>query len=78
MTGVTIKTTLANKVLLAACCAAWLALLPACKQEGPLERAGEEIDEAARTVKNGKESTSDKLDDAADEVRDAVKSDKKK
>ena len=76
MTVTTTKPAL-NKFFLAACCAMWLALLPACKQQGPLERAGEEVDEAARTVKNGKESTADKLDDAADEVRDAVKSDKK-
>lgn len=45
-----------------------------CKEQGPLERAGEEVDEAVDTLKNGgKESTATKLDDAADEIRDGVK-----
>jgi hypothetical protein len=44
-----------------------------CKEKGPLEQAGEELDEAANTIKNGKESTASKIDDAADDVRDGVK-----
>ena len=43
-----------------------------CSEPGPFEQAGEEIDEAADTLKNGKESAATKLDDAADEVRDGV------
>lgn len=47
--------------------------LAACEKKGPLEQAGEEIDEAVDTVKNGgEESTANKLDDAADDVREGV------
>lgn len=42
----------------------------ACEKQGPLERAGEEVDEAVDTVKNGgKESTATKADDAMDDLR---------
>jgi len=53
----------------------WYALcLMGCKEQGPLERAGEEIDEAADTIKNGgKESTATKVDDAIDEARAGAK-----
>ncbi|HTE43490.1 MAG TPA: hypothetical protein VK629_21905 [Steroidobacteraceae bacterium] len=49
-----------------------------CKEKGPLEKAGENIDEVGRTIKNGGEKTTadkvdDKLDKAADKVNDAVK-----
>jgi hypothetical protein len=38
-----------------------------------VERAGEEVDEAVDTIKNGgEESTANKVDDALDEARDAV------
>lgn len=58
----------------------WIALASAvlmagvsgCEREGPLERAGEEVDEAVDTVRNGEESASDQLDDAADEVREGA------
>jgi len=40
-----------------------------CEQQGPLERAGEEVDEAVDTVKNGRESPATKVDDALDEAR---------
>ena len=44
-----------------------------CEKKGPVERAGEEVDEAVNTMKNGgKETTADKLDDAADDVRNGV------
>jgi hypothetical protein len=47
--------------------------LGACEKKGAFEKAGEEVDEAAHTIKNGgKETTADKLDDAGDEVRDGV------
>ncbi len=52
--------------------AALLAGLAGCEREGPLERAGEEVDEAVDTMRNGEESTSNKVDDAADEMRDGV------
>jgi len=47
--------------------------LAACEKKGPLEQAGEEVDEAVDTMKHGgKESTSTKIDDAADEVREGA------
>ena len=44
--------------------------LAACEEKGPLEKAGEEVDEAVDTVKDGKESTATKVDDAVDKLRD--------
>ena len=45
----------------------------ACEKQGTVERAGEEVDEAVDTIKNGgEESTANKVDDAIDEARDAV------
>jgi hypothetical protein len=42
----------------------------ACEKKGPIEQAGEEVDEAVDTVKHGgKESMGSKVDDAADDVR---------
>ena len=55
--------------LLALACATSLGLA-ACEKEGPLERAGEEIDEAIDTVRDGEESTANKVDDAIDELKD--------
>ena len=47
--------------------------MAACEKQGPLERAGEEVDEAVDTIKNGgEESTATKVDDAVDEARDAA------
>jgi predicted small lipoprotein YifL len=51
--------------------------LAACEKKGPLEQAGEEVDEAVDTVKNGEESTSTKVDDAFDEAREAAEDAKK-
>jgi hypothetical protein len=48
--------------------------LVACQKEGPFEKAGEKADKTVRTLKNGgKETTADKLDDAADDVKKAAK-----
>jgi len=47
--------------------------LAACEKKGPLEQAGEEVDEAVDTLKNGgKESTATKADDAVDEAREGA------
>jgi predicted small lipoprotein YifL len=64
-----------NSNLATLVCASILAMTAmGCKEKGPLEQAGEEVDEAVRTVKNGgKETTADKLDDAADDVRHDIK-----
>jgi predicted small lipoprotein YifL len=63
-----------NLKVLAAALAATAALgLAACEKKGPLEQAGEEVDEAVDTIKNGgEESTANKVDDALDEARDVV------
>lgn len=51
--------------------------LSACEKKGPLEQAGEEVDEAVDTIKHGEESTSSKVDDAFDEAREAAEDAKK-
>lgn len=61
--------TIVKGSLLALACAMSLGLA-ACKKEGPLERAGEEIDEAIDTMKRGEESTATKIDDAIDELKE--------
>lgn len=62
------------KLLWSAMLAATLSLgLSACEKKGPVEQAGEEVDEAIDTLKNGgKESTASKVDDAIDEARDGA------
>lgn len=66
------KTT--GKLLWSALLAATLSMgLAACEKKGPVEQAGEEVDEAVDTLKNGgEESTENKVDDAIDEARDGA------
>jgi hypothetical protein len=45
-------------------------MLAACEKEGPLERAGEEVDEAVEDVQNGGETTANEIDDAIDDIAD--------
>jgi hypothetical protein len=47
--------------------------LAGCEKEGTLERAGEEVDEAVDTMRDGEESTSNQVDDAVDEVREGAR-----
>ena len=58
-------------LLAAITCTAMLGLA-ACEKKGPLEQAGEEVDEAIDTMKRGEESTASKVDDAVDDVREGV------
>ena len=51
---------------------ALLLVLVGCEKQGPLERVGEEVDEAVEDVRAGGETTGNKIDDAVDEVRDAA------
>lgn len=62
------------KVLWSAMLAATLSVgMAACEKKGPVEQAGEEVDEAIDTLKNGgKESTENKVDDAVDEAREGA------
>ncbi len=47
--------------------------LSACEKKGPLEKAGEEVDEAVDTIKNdGKEPVAAKVDDALDDAAKKV------
>jgi predicted small lipoprotein YifL len=47
--------------------------MAACEQKGPLEKAGEKVDHAADTIKNGgSEPLSDKAQDEADKARDKI------
>ncbi len=64
------KTHPMGALLLAAFSIVGALTLNACSKQGPLERAGEEVDEAVDTAKNGgKESTANKVDDAVDDLR---------
>ena len=46
--------------------------LAACEQDGPAERAGEKVDEAARDVRDGAERAGEKIENAAQDVKDKV------
>ncbi|HEX7114192.1 MAG TPA: hypothetical protein VF193_03590 [Steroidobacter sp.] len=62
-----------RSILFAALAASLVLGLAACERQGPVERAGEEVDEAVDTLKRGgDESASSKADDAVDEAREAV------
>jgi len=62
-----------RSVMLAALVGTMALGVVACEKKGPVEQAGEEVDEAINTMKNGgKETTADKLDDAADDVREGA------
>ena len=43
-----------------------LAAVPGCKEKGPMEKAGEQVDKAA-------EKTGDAIKEGADKVKDATK-----
>jgi len=49
-----------------------LPLYVACERQGPLERVGEEVDEAFEDAKNGGETLGNKVDDAIDDVRKGI------
>jgi predicted small lipoprotein YifL len=58
---------------IAVACLAVLGTVSGCEKKGPFEKAGENIDEAGRTVKNGGEKTTgDKVHDAAEDVNDSA------
>ena len=67
------------RILWAAMAATAALGVAACEKQGPIEKAGEEVDEAVDTIKNGgEESTANKVDDALDEAREAVEDKDKK
>jgi predicted small lipoprotein YifL len=63
-----------TKLLWSALVAATLSVaVAACDKKGPVEQAGEEVDEAIDTMRRGgDESTSNKIDDAIDEAREGA------
>jgi hypothetical protein len=63
-----------RQTTLAALAAVLMLGLTACEKQGPLERAGEEVDEAVDRVGDGKDGKplSEKADDAVDEVREGA------
>jgi hypothetical protein len=64
------KTRHINQGILVACIAAAALSVGACEKEGPVERMGEEIDEAGEDIRAGEERLDNKLDDAADELKE--------
>jgi hypothetical protein len=50
-----------------------LPLFVACDKQGPLERAGKQVDNAVQDVKKGSEKVGDKVGDAVDDVGDGVR-----
>lgn len=59
-----------NKIIVPAVLCAAALLVSACEKKGPMERAGEKVDETVRTIQNGGEkTTADKVSDAADDLK---------
>lgn len=46
--------------------------LVACTDQGPAERAGEEIDEAAESAQRDLEEAGEEIDDAVDDAREEI------
>ncbi len=61
-----------NTTLLALLAGTLAFAVAGCDDKGPVEQAGEEIDEAVDTVRSGGESTASKIDDAVDEIREGA------
>jgi hypothetical protein len=63
-----------RQLTLAALIASLTLGVAACEKQGPAERAGEKVDHAVDTIKNGgEEPASDKLEDAAHNASDAAR-----
>ena len=58
-----------EKLLAVTLCALVLAVA-ACERKGPVEKAGEKVDHTIDTIKNGGETTADKVQDEVDKARD--------
>ena len=61
-----------NRSLLAMIACGAVLALAGCEKEGKMEKAGEELDEAVETIKQGEEPVSAKIDDAIDEAKEGV------
>ena len=64
-----------RQTTLAALAAVLMFGLTACEKQGPVERAGEEVDEAVNRVKDGhvtEKPASEKVDDAVDKAREGA------
>ena len=55
---------------------ALLLAVPGCREEGPVERAGQKIDEAVETLRHGDEGPVEeagrKIDETAEDVKETV------
>lgn len=60
-----------KKLLLISLCASFLALA-GCEEKGPMEKAGERVDDAVDNAGDAMDDAKDAADDAADEMEDAV------
>jgi predicted small lipoprotein YifL len=59
-----------KRVILATLVCALALPFAGCAKKGPMEKAGEKVDETVRTIKNGGEKTTgDKVSDAAEDVK---------
>ena len=47
-------------------------LVVACEQDGPAERAGEAIDDAADELRDGGDNIANAIEDACEEVKEGV------
>lgn len=54
------------RIFLAALVAALALGLAGCEKEGPMERAGEKLDDATEKVKDAAEEAGDEIEDATD------------
>ncbi len=62
-----------KKILLGAVMACMVLSICGCEKKGPMEKAGENVDEAVNAVKNGgTRTTRDKIKDAAEDVSDGA------
>lgn len=69
--------TIAIRFLLLLSLATTLTFGLACDDKGPMEQAGEEIDEAVEDTQAGGETFGNKVDDAVDDMREGAKDAKK-
>ena len=52
--------------------AAWVTPMVGCKEKGPMEKAGETMDEAGKDAKRSMEKAGDKIEDAAKDTKRAI------
>ncbi|HKQ38935.1 MAG TPA: hypothetical protein VJ063_12725 [Verrucomicrobiae bacterium] len=61
-----------KKTLLMLIVAALVTPIVGCKEKGPMEKAGERADDAARDTRRSMEKAGDKIEDAAKDARHSI------